>query len=139
MRGAVEAVRAAIEDGPSREALRSILPPGGARNAIDCALWELEAARAGKPVWQLAGVPEPRPVITTFTLSADSPEAMARVAARHADARAIKAKLTGDLALDIERVRAIRAARPDTWLAVDGNQGFVPAQLDALIAPPEIG
>src|SRR3546814_13228924 len=103
MRGAVEAVRAAIEDGPSREALRSILPPGGARNAIDCALWELEAARAGKPVWQLAGVPEPRPVITTFTLSADSPEAMARVAARHADARAIKAKLTGDLALDIER------------------------------------
>src|SRR3546814_6367397 len=59
---------------------------------------------------------------------------MARVAARHADARAIKAKLTGDLALDIERVRAIRAARPDTWLAVDGNQGFVPDQLDALIA-----
>src|SRR3546814_16833321 len=84
-RGASEAVRAAIEDGPSREALRSILPPGGARNAIDCALWELEAARAGKPVWQLAGVPEPRPVITTFTLSADSPEAMARVAARHAE------------------------------------------------------
>src|SRR3546814_9173736 len=92
MRGAIEAGRAAIEDGPSREALRSILPPGGARNAIDCALWELEAARAGKPVWQLAGVPEPRPVITTFTLSADSPEAMARVAARHADAREIKAK-----------------------------------------------
>src|SRR3546814_8815381 len=59
---------------------------------------------------------------------------MARSAARHADARAIKAKLTGDLALDIERVRAIRAARPDTWLAVDGNQGFVPDQLDALIA-----
>src|SRR3546814_17634996 len=59
---------------------------------------------------------------------------MARVAARHADARAIKAKLTGDLALDIERVRAIRAARPDTWLAVDGNQGFVPDQLDAQIA-----
>src|SRR3546814_17086028 len=82
----------------------------------------------------LAGVPEPRPVSTTFTLSADSPEAMARVAARHADARAIKAKLTGDLALDIERVRAIRAARPDTWLAVDGHQGFVPDQLDALIA-----
>src|SRR3546814_8451117 len=109
MRGAIEAVRAAIEDGPSREALRSILPPGGARNAIDCALWELEAARAGKPVWQLAGVPEPRPVITTFTLSADFPEGMARVASRHADARAIKAKLTGDLALDIERVRAICA------------------------------
>src|SRR3546814_11818593 len=59
---------------------------------------------------------------------------MALVAPRHADARAIKAKLTGDLALDIERVRAIRAARPDTWLAVDGNQGFVPDQLDALIA-----
>jgi L-alanine-DL-glutamate epimerase-like enolase superfamily enzyme len=127
-------MRAAIEAGPSRDALRSILPPGGARNAIDCALWELEAARSGKPVWQLAGVPEPHPVTTTFTLSADSPEVMARGAVRHVDARAIKVKLTGDLALDIERVQAIRAARPDVWLGVDGNQGFARDQLDALIA-----
>ncbi|HVI97560.1 MAG TPA: dipeptide epimerase [Sphingomonas sp.] len=134
MRAAIEGVRPAIEAGPSRDALRSILPPGGARNAIDCALWELEAARSGKPVWQLAGVPEPRPVITTFTLSADEPEVMARLAASHADARAIKVKLTGDLPLDIERVRAIRAARSDVWLGVDGNQGFARDQLDALIA-----
>ena len=93
MRAAIEEVRTAVESEPSRDALRSILPPGGARNAIDCALWELEAARSGKPVWELAGVPEPRLVTTTFTLSADSPEAMARIAAGHAGARAIKAKL----------------------------------------------
>ena len=134
MRAAIEEVRTAVESEPSRDALRSILPPGGARNAIDCALWELEAARSGKPVWELAGVPEPRLVTTTFTLSADSPEAMARIAAGHAGARAIKVKLTGDLLLDIERVRAIRAARPDVWLGVDGNQGFARDQLDALIA-----
>jgi L-alanine-DL-glutamate epimerase-like enolase superfamily enzyme len=133
MRAAIEEVRPAIEAGPSHDALRSILPPGGARNAIDCALWELEAARSGKPVWQLAVVPEPRPVTTTFTLSADDPEAMARIAVSYADARAIKAKLTGDLPLDIERVRAIRAARPDVWLGVDGNQGFARDDLDMLI------
>lgn len=133
MRAAIEDVRAAVEDGLDREALRSLLPPGGARNAIDCALWELEAAHSGKPVGQLAGVPEPRPVVTTFTLSADTPIEMARGAVGYVDARAIKIKLTGDLALDIDRVCAIRAARPDVWLGVDGNQGFVRDQLDTLI------
>jgi L-alanine-DL-glutamate epimerase-like enolase superfamily enzyme len=133
MLAAIENVRASIEEGPDREKLRSILPPGGARNAIDCALWDLEATRSGTPVWQLAGVSEPRPVITTFTLGADSPENMAHAAIDYAEARAIKIKLTGDPALDIERVRAIRAARPDIWLGVDGNQGFVRSQLDLLI------
>jgi L-alanine-DL-glutamate epimerase-like enolase superfamily enzyme len=133
MLGAIENVRAEIEGGADREALRSILPPGGARNAIDCAMWELEAARSGKPVWQLAGVREPRPLTTTFTLGADRPAEMARAAAGYRHARSIKIKLTGNLALDIERVRAIRAERPDAWLGVDGNQGFSRDQLDTLI------
>ncbi|WP_306396350.1 dipeptide epimerase [Telluria beijingensis] len=124
----------AIAAGPSREELRSILPPGGARNAVDCALWELEAARAGVPVWQLAGQAAPKPLRTTFTLGADDPAVMADTARGHAQARSIKIKLTGDLDLDLARVAAVRAARPDAWLGVDGNQGFVAGQLDALIA-----
>ena len=134
MLAAIEGARAAIEAGPSREELRSILPPGGARNAVDAALWELEAQRAGKPVWALAGMDAPRPLVTTFTLGADTPEVMAAGARRYADARSIKIKLTGELDLDIARVNAIRAARPDAWLGVDGNQGFDIGDLDALVA-----
>ena len=133
MRAALEDAREAIEAGPSREELRAILPPGGARNAVDAALWELEAARAGRPVWQLAGVPAPRPVRTTFTVSADTPAAMAAKATGYADARAIKVKLTGELPLDLDRIAAVRAARPDVWLGVDGNQGFSRADLPALV------
>ncbi|QKR99816.1 dipeptide epimerase [Sphingomonas sp. CL5.1] len=131
---ALEGARAAIEAGPTRQELRAILPAGGARNAVDCAMWELEAARAGQPVWQLAGLDAPRPLRTTFTIGADDPAVMAERARDYADARSIKIKLTGDLDLDIARVRAIRAARPDAWLGVDGNQGFAAAQLDPLIA-----
>ena len=134
MLAALESSRAAIEAGPSREELLTALPAGGARNAVDCALWELESARSGRPVWELAGLPAPKPLVTTFTLGADTPEAMAAKAVRYAQARSIKIKLTGELVLDVERVRAIRAARPDAWLGVDGNQGFVIDQLDRLIA-----
>jgi L-alanine-DL-glutamate epimerase-like enolase superfamily enzyme len=130
----LEAARSAIEAGPGREELRSLMPPGGARNAVDCALWELEAARAGVPVWQLAGQPAPRPLRTTFTLGADDPAVMAEGARRYVQARSIKIKLTGELELDIARVQAIRAARPDVWLGVDGNQGFTRDQLDPLVA-----
>ena len=133
MIAALEEARAAIEDGPSREELRAILPPGGARNAVDCAMWELEAAQKCEPVWKLAGLPEPKPVRTTFTLGADSPNAMAERAKRYVDALSIKVKLTGDLKLDIERLRAIREVRPDVWLGVDGNQGFTFDQLPELI------
>jgi L-alanine-DL-glutamate epimerase-like enolase superfamily enzyme len=133
----LEAAREAIEGGISREALRSLLPPGGARNAVDCALWELEASRAGQPVWQLAGLGSPKPVVTTFTVGADTPEAMGAKARSYAGARSIKVKLTGELDLDIERVRAVRAARPDVWLGVDGNQGFQREQLETLIATLE--
>ncbi len=133
MLGELERTRAAIEAGPTREELRAILPPGGARNAVDAALWDLEAKRAGEPVWRLAGVPEPKPIVTTFTVSADTPDAMAAKARGYAEAKSIKMKLTGELVLDIERIRAVRAARPDVWLGVDGNQGFAIADLPRLI------
>lgn len=134
MLSVLDAASADIAAGPTRKELRSILPPGGARNAVDCALWELEARREGVPVWQLAGKSAPKPLRTTFTLGADDPAVMAGMARQHAQARAIKIKLTGDLHLDLTRVAAIRAARPDVWLGVDGNQGFVAGDLDALIA-----
>lgn len=134
MLAALEQARGAIEAGIDRDALRGALPAGGARNAVDAALWELEADRAGMPVWQVAGIAPPKPVITTFTLGADAPEAMAALAAgRWADARALKLKLTGEAALDAERVRAVRAARPDAWIGVDANQGYTIDGLDALI------
>lgn len=133
MRDAIEAARPAIEAGITRAELRTILPPGGARNAVDCALWDLEAKEAATPVWARAGVEQPRPLRTTFTLGADAPEVMARKAQTYAQALSIKIKLTGDVDLDIDRVRAIRAARPDAWLGVDGNQGFTRDQLPRLI------
>ncbi len=120
----IESVRGEIEAGVTRDALRRLLPPGGARNALDCALWELEAARAGQPVWRLAGLEAMKPLVTTLTAGAGEPEAMARMAASFAGAKAIKLKLTGDLDLDVRRVEAVRAACPHVWLAVDANQGY---------------
>lgn len=126
-------VRDALASGADREALRHLLPPGGTRNAIDCALWELEARRAGRAVWQLAGVPAPKPLLTTFTLGAGDPGAMANAAIALGDARAIKLKLTGDTDADIARVQAVRATRPEAWLSVDANQGFTPATIERLL------
>lgn len=122
----------AIEAGITRNSLQGMLPPGGARNALDCALWDLEAKLSGRPVWQLAGLEQPRPLVTTFTCGADSPERMAVVARRHASAQALKLKLTGD-PIDADRVRAVRETRPDVWLGADGNQGFTRASLERLM------
>ena len=134
MTAAVEGVRAAVEAGITREALQALLPPGGARNALDCALWELEARRVSRPVWELAGLEMPRPLLTTFTLGAGTPEAMAAGALAYAEARAIKLKLTGELALDVARVQAVRAARAEVWLGVDANQGYAIGELPRLIS-----
>ena len=129
----LEQYREAIESCGSRQDLLRRMPRGGARNAVDCAMWELEAKRRGTAARWLAGVDEPRPLITTFTLGADDPDKMAEGARNYADARAIKVKLTGELELDGARVGAIRAARPDVWLGVDANQGFSKDQLDSLV------
>jgi len=116
----------------NRESLQQLLPAGGARNAVDCALWELDAARAGKPVWQLAGLDAVRPLPTVFTIGIDSVGEMARQALGMTHARAIKIKLAGD-ELDAARVRVIRAARPDVWLGIDANRGFDRAGFLALL------
>jgi L-Ala-D/L-Glu epimerase len=130
----LESHRAAIEAGIDRAQLQSLLPAGGARNALDCALWELESRRCGKPVWELAGLDPPKPLLTTFTLGAESPAHMADGARHYGVARALKLKLTGEAALDLERVRAVRAARPDAWIGVDANQGYTFEQLPSLLA-----
>jgi L-alanine-DL-glutamate epimerase-like enolase superfamily enzyme len=133
MRADIETARPKIEEGTDRAALQRLMPPGGGRNAVDCALWELESAQTGHPVWWTAGVGTPKPLRTTFTLGADSPEAMAQGALRYRDAQAIKVKLTGEADLDARRVRAIRAARPNVWLGVDANQGYAKEGLRDLV------
>lgn len=124
MLGQAEAVRDAIERGATRQDLQHLLPPGGARNAIDCAFWDLEAKRAATPVWQLAGLKPPRALLSTLTLGADSAGAMAKAALAIDPDAPIKVKLTGDLGDDIARVVAIRTARPHAWIGVDANQGY---------------
>lgn len=119
----IESLRERIEAGITREQLQQLLPPGGARNALDCALWALEAKQVNQPVWKLAGLDAPKPLLTTYTLGADDPDKMAMGAAAYAHARAIKLKLTDD-GRSAERVLAVRRARPDVWLMVDANQGF---------------
>jgi L-alanine-DL-glutamate epimerase-like enolase superfamily enzyme len=130
----IERVRRDIEAGTDRESLRRLLPPGGARNALDCALWDLEAKRLGQPVWRIAGLERPRALLTTFTVPANDPGTMAAKAVEYAQAKSLKLKLTGELPLDAERVRAVRRARPDVWLGVDANQGFDASSLSALMA-----
>jgi L-alanine-DL-glutamate epimerase-like enolase superfamily enzyme len=131
----LEAARPALDPGITREALRALLPPGGARNALDCALWDLEAREAGRPVWQLAGLPAPKPLLTTVTLGADDPAVVHAGAAALAGVKAIKLKLDGDCDTDIARVRAVRAARPDVWLGVDANRGYAGPDALAPLVP----
>jgi L-alanine-DL-glutamate epimerase-like enolase superfamily enzyme len=129
----LEAKRDVIERGIDREQLRNVLPIGGARNALDCALWELEAQLTGKPVRTLAGVDPVSPKVTTFTLSADAPDVVGRAAQALTRARALKLKLDGDVVADKERVRAVRAVRPDVWIGVDANQGYTIDSLRAVM------
>jgi len=114
----------------TRAELQSLLPPGAARNAVDCALWDLEARRSGQRVWQLAGLPEPRPQVTAFTLSLEAPEEMQAAAARHRHRPLLKVKLgTAD---DLPRLEAVRAGAPQARLIVDANEGWTAAGYEAL-------
>lgn len=117
-----------LSRGISRADLQSLMPAGGARNAVDCALWDLEAKRAGKRAWELAGMRAVAPIISDFTLSLDTPTAMAASAARVPQYSRLKLKLTGEG--DIDRVAAVRAARPQAALIVDANQAWNERQLD---------
>lgn len=122
----IEAVRIDIEAGATRRDLLHLLKPGAARNALDCALWDLEAKQSGRRAWTLAGLPEPQPAITAFTIGLDDPESMAK-AARTANAPLLKLKLGG--ADDVACVAAVRAAAPQATLIVDPNEGWSLAQL----------
>lgn len=120
---AIESIRNEIEAGISRNDLQSALSAGAARCAVDCALWDLEAKQSGKPVWQLAGLPEPRPIETAETVSLDTPEAMAEAASK-ITGKLLKLKIGS--AEDLIRVRAVRNARPDARLILDANEGMQP-------------
>ncbi|MFG6530224.1 MULTISPECIES: N-acetyl-D-Glu racemase DgcA [unclassified Sulfitobacter] len=131
----LESVTAEINGLPgdiTRQALYDLLPAGAARNAVDCALWDLEAKRAGKRVWELAGLTAPGPEITAYTLSLDEPEAMRAQAAKHSYRPLLKIKLgTPD---DMPRLEAVRAGAPDATIIIDANEGWS-AEVYADLAP----
>jgi L-Ala-D/L-Glu epimerase len=118
----IEAMRPALARGLDRTALQSAMPAGAARNALDCAFWDLEAKRSGRRAYELAGLAEPKPLVTAYTISLGAPEAMAEAAARAADRPLLKVKLgLGD---DRERGAAVRRAAPQAELIVDANEGW---------------
>lgn len=124
----VESVTAEIEglETPfTREEIQQALPAGAARNAVDCALWDLEAKKAGVPVWKLAGIGEPTPEVTAYTLSLGEPESMREQAAKNAARPLLKTKLGGGIE-DIARIEAVRAGAPDARIIVDANEGWTP-------------
>ena len=121
-----------LPDAFDRQSLYELLPPGAARNAVDCALWDLEAKQSNFRVWQLAGLPAPGPEITAYTLSLDSPEKMRAQAAEHAHRPLLKIKLgTPD---DMPRLEAVRAGAPHSDIIVDANEGWS-ADIYADLAP----
>ena len=119
---AIEALAPAIADGMTRQELQQALPPGAARNALDCAFWDLEAKLAGTSVAKLAGITLPRRIETAFTISLGSPDAMAEAAKKAAHLPLLKIKLGAPG--DAERLGAVRAAAPHTRLVVDANEGW---------------
>jgi L-alanine-DL-glutamate epimerase-like enolase superfamily enzyme len=131
----IEAVRGALEEGLDRTQLQHLLAPGAARNAIDCALWDLAAKRARRPAFELAGLAPLAPVVTAFTLSLDRPEAMAAAAEAEASRPLLKLKLGGDG--DPARLAAVRSAAPRAALIVDANESWTPANLAANLAACE--
>ena len=132
---AIEGLRVAVEAGLDADALQALLPAGAARNALDCALWDLEAKRLGVRAHEIAGLHRMARVVTAFTLSVGSPQAMAEQAALHQDKPLLKLKLGG--AGDEARLAAVRAAAPLCDLIVDANEAWRPEDLPRLFAACE--
>ena len=128
--GQVEGLHGPLAEGLDRQGLQSLLPAGAARNAVDLAFWDLESKQSGKRHWELAGLPEPGPVTTAYTLSLDSVETMGRKAAENATRPLLKLKLAGPE--DLGRVAAVRANAPDPRIIVDANEGWTAAQYSEL-------
>ena len=128
----VEAQIAGLPEWISRHDLQDALPAGAARNAVDCALWDWQSKSTGAPVWQLAGLPKPKPCVTAFTLSLDAPDKMRVAAAKHAERPLLKIKLgtPGDMA----RLEAVRRGAPKARIIVDANEGWT-AEVYAELAP----
>ncbi|MCP4302693.1 MAG: dipeptide epimerase, partial [Gammaproteobacteria bacterium] len=119
----IESIRSTLEGGLSRERLLEALPAGAARNAVDCALWDLEAKRQSSSVWQLAGLSKPEHILTDFTISLDTPAAMHDQALEYLGWPVLKLKLGGE-ADDLERVRAVREALPSARFMIDANESW---------------
>jgi L-Ala-D/L-Glu epimerase len=135
---AIAALRPDIARGLDREALQHAMPPGAARNALDCALWDLAAKRSGRRAHELAGLPQPQPLATAYTISLATPEAMAAAAEKAAARTLLKIKLGG--AGDPARIAAVRRAAPRAQLIVDANEGWTAANLqDNLAACAQAG
>jgi L-alanine-DL-glutamate epimerase-like enolase superfamily enzyme len=126
---AIEEMRPELQRGIGRDALQKAMPPGAARNALDCALWDIEAKRSHRPAYELAGLPPLRPVTTAFTISLGAPGEMARAAALAAERALLKIKLGADG--DTDRIRAVRQAVPQMTLIVDANEGWTESNLAA--------
>jgi L-Ala-D/L-Glu epimerase len=124
---ALDAMKSAVFSGLRRETLQRTLPPGAARNALDCAFWDIEAKQVYRSVAELAGLDAPTPVVTAFTLPLDTPERMAELAAGNRSRPLLKLMLGG--AGDVERVRAVRQAVPTARLIVDANESWTEPQL----------
>lgn len=127
----IEGLRDRLQKGMERDELQEALSPGAARNAIDCALWDLEAKKSGRRMWQVAGLSEPSSCLTAFTLSVDTPEKMGESAKANAGRPLLKLKLTGDG--DMERVKAVRANAPRSRLIVDANEAWTPDMFRAFV------
>jgi L-alanine-DL-glutamate epimerase-like enolase superfamily enzyme len=121
----IEELRDRLAGSLDRIGLQDALPAGAARNALDCAFWDLEAKRSSHPVWRLLGLSQPEPVTTVYSLSLDSAENMGRAAAQEAERPLLKLKLAGEG--DLERVAAVRENAPRVRLVVDANEGWTVA------------
>jgi len=130
---AIESARTAIERGVDRAGLQKILAPGAARNALDCALWDLEAKASGIPVHARLGNAMPRALETAFTLSLDTPEAMAAQARANAERPLLKVKIGGG-SDDIARIRAVVASAPASRIILDANEGWSAADIEQNLA-----
>jgi L-Ala-D/L-Glu epimerase len=129
---AIDAMRQPLAGGLDRIELEVRMPAGAARNALDCAFWDLEAKRAGRPVHALAGLPPPGPLVTAYTISLDRPDQMAAAAAKAASRKLLKVKLGAPN--DPDRIRAVRAAAPHRELIVDANEGWAAENLGKNLA-----
>jgi L-alanine-DL-glutamate epimerase-like enolase superfamily enzyme len=128
----LQALQIPVADGLDRQAIQTAMPPGAARNALDCAMLDLEAKLSGRRIWELLGRPAPQPCVTAYTISLGTPESMAEAAAKVAHRPLLKIKLGG--AGDAARIAAVRKAVPQSQLIVDANEAWTEADLEANLA-----